>query len=184
LFRIFIFVQILKLFIFWILFIIWKLFIFCVFSNLKIVYISNLFTYEKCSYMKFVHIRKMLKLKNCLNLKIVRISNLFIYENCSYHKIVHISNFENCSYFEFWKLFIFLILKIVHILKKKLNFKIIHISIFCSKLKIVHISNFIQTKKKKKEKHTHWISWAAAQLDIPCGRGMRPLVPAPPTGGV
>jgi hypothetical protein len=73
---------------------------------------------------------------------------MFIHEKCAYMKFVYILN-----------LFIFRILKIVHIFgfsnlfifRIFFYFEIIHISIFCSNLKIIHILTFIQTLKKSKK---------------------------------
>jgi hypothetical protein len=64
--------------------------------------------------------------------------------------------------------------------------KIVHISIFCSNLKIIHILNFIQIKKKKKKKEKRKTVklMGCGPTTHPAGRGTRPLVPAPPTGGV
>jgi hypothetical protein len=51
-------------------------------------------------------------------------------------------------------------------------------------LKIIHILNFIQIKKKEKEKTKTVKLMGRGPTTHPAGRGTRPLVPAPPTGGV
>jgi hypothetical protein len=149
LFRFCIFVQIRKLFIFWILFIFIKLFIFWF-----------LFKLENCLYKKNVHIWKKFKFENCSYFEFVHIWKMFIYEICSSLKIVHI--------FEFWKLFIFQILFLI--------WKLFIFRFFVQTWKLF-IFRILFKFEKKKKKQKQWISWATAQLGIPTGRVRGPSCP-------
>jgi hypothetical protein len=65
-----------------------------------------MFIYEKCSYMKFVHILKLFIFRILKIVHIFKFSNLFIFRIFFNFEIIHILIFlfklKNCSYFKIY----------------------------------------------------------------------------------